>query len=74
LTYHEIIDRAVREKAEAGATLAEITFPLANMIATTLANVVVENRLDAAEEIENVQRELEALYEKYLVAYNQQTA
>lgn len=54
-------------------TLAELTFPLINMIATTLANVVVENKLDAAGEIENVQRTLEELYERYLAAYCQQT-
>jgi hypothetical protein len=62
----------VREAAEQGLPLRDIVFPLMNMIASTLANVVVENKLDAAEEIEVVQSELEELYERYLRAYNQQ--
>lgn len=74
MTYSEIIDRAVREAAEQGLPLRDIVFPLMNMIASTLANVVVENGFEAAEEIELIQRETEELYEKYLHAYNKQTA
>lgn len=62
------------QAAEQGLPVRDIIFPLMNMIASTLANVVVENKLEAAEEIELVQTELEQLYEKYLHAYNKQTA
>lgn len=72
--YHEIIDQIVREGAESGMTVGELTFPLKNMIATLLANAVVQNKLDPAEEIEIFQQELEELYERYLGAYCQQTA
>jgi hypothetical protein len=40
------------------------------MICTMVANVVVSNRLEPVEEIENVQQTIEELYEKYLAAYN----
>jgi flagellin-specific chaperone FliS len=62
----------VREAAESGMVVAEIIEPLLNMTATVLANAVVENQLDAAEEIENVHRALEELYEQYLAAYCRQ--
>lgn len=74
MTYHEVIDRAVREAAESGMVVAEIVEPLLNMTATILANAVVGNRLDAAEEIENIQQTLEELYEGYLRAYNSEAA
>jgi hypothetical protein len=45
-----------------------------NMVATILANAVVENKLDAVEELELVLEDFEELYEKYLHAYNQQAA
>lgn len=51
--------------------VAEIIEPLVNMTATILANAVVENKLDPANEIENVQQALEALFEEYLRAYSQ---
>lgn len=54
--------------------VAEIIEPLLNMTATILANAVVHHKLDAVEEIENVQQTLEQLYEQYLDAYTKQTA
>lgn len=74
MTYDQLIDRIVREQAETGCTVGELLFPLKNMIATCLANAVVENKLDAVEEIELLQKDLEELYEKYLDAYNKQAA
>lgn len=72
MTYNEIIDRTVRRAAADGMTVGDITLPLLNMAATILANAVVQNKLDAAEEIELVQGRLEDLYEQYLEAYNKQ--
>lgn len=74
MTHHEVIDRAVREAAERGLTLAEIIEPLLNMTASVVANTVVEHRLDAVEEIENVHQIVEELYEQYLEAYVAQPA
>lgn len=62
----------MREAAESGLTVAEIIEPLTNMTASILANAVVENKLDAAEEIEVVLKALEELYEQYLAAYVKQ--
>jgi hypothetical protein len=55
-------------------TAGDIIHPLANMTATILANAVVENKLDAAEEIEAILIMTEELYEQYLAAYLQQAA
>ncbi|WP_156930360.1 hypothetical protein [Sphingomonas jaspsi] len=55
-------------------TAQDIILPLMNMAATTLANVVVENKLDAAEEIALTTGRFEEMYEEYLRAYCQPTA
>jgi hypothetical protein len=55
-------------------TVGDIVHPLANMTATILANAVVTNKLDAAEEIEAILTMTEELYEQYLDAYLKQTA
>jgi hypothetical protein len=52
--------------------VAEIIEPLLNMTATILANATVENRLEPAEEIENVNKTFEELFEQYLHAYVKQ--
>lgn len=54
--------------------VVEIIEPLLNMTATILANAVVENKLDAVEELECAQGALEALYEDYLRAYTNEAA
>lgn len=70
MTYDRNIDKAVRDASEE-LSVGQIIFPLVNMIATTLANVVVQKGLDPEAELEPVRHQLDELYTRYLHAYRQ---
>ena len=74
MTYDEKIHTAVRDAAREGLASGQITFPLLNMLASTLANVVVTNNLNPNTEVEVVRHELDQLFTKYLDAYRKTPA
>jgi hypothetical protein len=70
-SYNERLTDLVNDHADTGAAVGEIIGPLVNLAVSTLANAVVTNKLEAVEEIENLHKTIETLYEDYLRAYLQ---
>lgn len=74
MTYNERLTKLVNDAAEQGLAVGEIIGPLVNLTVSTISNAIVENKLEPAEEIENLQNTIETLFDDYLDAYNKQTA
>lgn len=74
MTFDEQIYAAVKDASRTGLTAGQITFPLLNMVASTIANVVVHGNLSPDAELEVIRHELDKLYVRYLEAYRKQPA
>lgn len=63
----------MRDAARDGLATGQIVFPLLNLVATSLANTVVQNNLNPEDELEVVRNQLDELFTRYLDAYRKQT-